>query len=308
MTARVLVAGEALIDIVHRTDGSVDRHPGGSPLNVAIGLARLGHPVEYAARFAPDDHGELIRAHLAREKLLTLTPGTDHSAKTSTAKATLDATGAATYEFDVVWDVGEAIDDEPIGHLHTGSIAATMEPGSSDVLRAARYAHGSGTVSYDPNARPQIMRDSASVRDRIEAFIRLSDVVKASDEDIAWLYDGEPCEDVVTRWATMGPSLIVITRGKAGSLGLVTGTGEHTPVPAGTPVVVDTVGAGDSFMSGLISGLLDAGLLGSPAAGNKLRHARLADVLPALTRASACAAVTVSRAGANPPTRAELGI
>lgn len=309
MTAadRLLVVGEALVDIVHRHNGEVDEHAGGSPLNVAIGLARLGHRVEYAARFGKDRHGEMIRDHLAGEKLLSLTPGTDQADKTSTAEAFLDQRGAATYNFDLTWDIGEAIDDAPIGHLHTGSIAATLPPGAADVLATARRTRATGTVSYDPNARPTIMGSPDAVREQIEAIVALSDVVKSSDEDVEWLYPGRDVQAVMDQWGAAGPRLVVITRGGQGCWVLVTATSERATLPSAPAEVVDTVGAGDSFMSGLVSGLLDVGLLGGLEARERLGCARLWDVGPALDRASACAAITVSRAGANPPTRAELG-
>ncbi len=309
MTAadRLLVVGEALIDIVHRNDGSIDEHPGGSPLNVAIGLARLGHPVQYAARFGHDRHGQMIREHLAREELLTLTAGTDAAEQTSVAEAYLDAKGAATYHFDLTWDVGAALDLAPVGHLHTGSIAATLKPGADDVLAVARRTRDSGTISYDPNARPTIMGTPEQVRADIEALIALSDVVKASDEDVDWLYPNQPIDDVMDQWGAGGPRLVVVTRGWRGAYVLVTATSERATLPSVPAGVVDTVGAGDSFMAGLISGLLDAGLLGDASARQRLAAARLIDFLPVLDRASQCAAITVSRAGANPPTRADLG-
>lgn len=303
---RVLVVGEALVDIVHRPGGLVDEHPGGSPLNVAIGLARLGHDVDYAARFARDSHGALIRDHLSREPLLHVVPGADEAARTSTAKAIIDDSGAATYEFDLVWDVGAVLDDAPVGHLHTGSIAATLPPGADDVLAAARRTRAGGTVSYDPNARPSIMGSPEAVRGRMEEIVALSDVVKASDEDLAWLYPGRTLEATLDDWGRRGPRVLILTRGGEGSV-LRLSTGEATTVPASPSQVVDTVGAGDSFMSGLISGLLDAGLLGGAQARDRLAAAGLDDIVPALARASACAAITVSRAGANPPTRAEIG-
>ncbi|MEP7159740.1 MAG: carbohydrate kinase [Dermatophilaceae bacterium] len=306
MAERVLVIGESLIDIVHRMDGTIEEHPGGSPLNVAIGLARLGHAVDYATQFADDAYGALIRVHLAKERLLRLTPHSDDAQRTSTGVATLDATGAATYEFDMAWDVRHAIDEAPVGHLHTGSIAATLAPGDADVLAAVERAAATGTVSYDPNARPSLMGESAGARAKLECFIAAADVVKGSDEDVAWLYDGADLDEIMTRWGRLGASLVCMTRGKHGSRTLMVGTGERVDIPAGQTVVVDTVGAGDSFTAGLISGLLDAGLLGSASARERLRAARLVDVHPALIRATSCADVTVSRAGANPPTRSEL--
>ncbi len=306
MTRRTLVVGEALVDVVHRTDGSADEHPGGSPLNVAIGLARLGHEVRFAARFGRDRHGDMIRAHLAKEPLIEVTPGTDGAAYTSTAVATLDATGAATYEFDLVWDVADALDDTPVGHLHTGSIGAILAPGADAVYRHVELVRSTGTISYDPNARPTLMGTPEAVLGRIEALVALSDVVKASDEDLAWLYPGQAPEAVLSRWTSQGPPLVVLTRGGAGALAM-TGDGATLALAATQASVVDTVGAGDSFMAGLISGLLDSGFLGDAAARERLRAATLEQLTPALQRAAACAGITVSRAGANPPTRAELG-
>lgn len=306
MTDRLLVVGESLVDIVHRQGGAVDEHPGGSPANVAIGLARLGHPVDFATQFGRDAHGEMVRAHLVQERLLTLTNGSDQAESTSTAKATLDAAGGATYDFELLWDVAGALDEDAVGHLHTGSIAATLEPGGSAVVDAALRARATGTVSYDPNARPTIMGTPEEVRQRIEQLVGLSDVVKASDEDVDWLYPGATPEQIMELWGRLGPELVVLTRGGAGALVLIPRTGERLVAEATRTTVVDTVGAGDSFMSGLISGLLDAGLLGSVEARERLRTASLPDVRPAIERAVACGAITVSRAGANPPTRAEL--
>lgn len=304
---RVLVVGEALVDVVHRVDGEIDKHPGGSPLNVAIGLARLGHPVDFATRFGNDPDGYLIAEHLAEEPDVTVTKGSDAAAKTSVAAAFLDASGAATYHFDLMWDVAGALDDQPIGHLHLGSIAATLLPGASDVLTLARATSAAGgTVSYDPNARPTIMGSPLAVLPQMETLIGLADVVKASDEDIAWLYGTESIDNVLRRWVSMGPALAVVTRGGEGASALVRATGETAVVEPDPADVVDTVGAGDSFMAGLISGLLDAGLLGDVEARSRLHTANLETLLPALRRAAAASAITVSRAGANPPTRDEL--
>lgn len=306
MADRILVVGEALVDVVHRHDGSVDEHAGGSPANVAIGLARLGHPVEFAARFGTDRHGEMVREHLTENPLVTLSTGTQSGDHTSTAQAYLDETGAATYVFDIDWDVESVLTDAPTAHFHTGSIAGTLQPGASAVTDAARRARETGTVSYDPNARPDVMGEPHEVRAQIESLVGLADVVKASDEDVEWLYEGAPVGEVMKLWGTLGPSLVVITRGGDGFSALVPGTGEYVERDGYRVDVVDTVGAGDSFMSGLLSGLLDDGLLGSAQAREALRGAPMAAFEPALRRAVGCGAITVSRAGANPPTREEL--
>ncbi|HZY00938.1 MAG TPA: PfkB family carbohydrate kinase [Dermatophilaceae bacterium] len=300
-----LVIGESLIDIVQRPDGSTQEHVGGSPANVAVGLARLGDEVSLATMIGEDERGARIAARFDGEGV-TLTKGSVGGRPTSVATSTLDASGAAAYTFDLAWELNEEQPLEGLAHVHTGSIAATLEPGASAVLGTLQSARLSATISYDPNARPSLMGDPPEVRAKIEQLIGLSDVVKASDEDIAWLYDGAPLSDILRLWGRLGPPLVVVTRGDKGALIGLSMTGELTSVDAPVVDVVDTVGAGDSFMAGLLSGLLDAGLLGGIQARERLRSASLADIRPAVNRALACAAITVSRAGAEPPHLAEL--
>jgi fructokinase len=300
-----LVIGESLIDIVQRPDGSTQEHVGGSPANVAVGLARLGDEVSLATMIGEDERGARIAARFDGEGV-TLTKGSVGGRPTSVATSTLDASGAAAYTFDLAWELNEEQPLEGLAHVHTGSIAATLEPGASAVLGTLQSARLNATISYDPNARPSLMGDPPEVRAKIEQLIGLSDVVKASDEDIAWLYDGAPLSDILRLWGRLGPPLVVVTRGDKGALIGLSMTGELTSVDAPVVDVVDTVGAGDSFMAGLLSGLLDAGLLGGIQARERLRSASLADIRPAVNRALACAAITVSRAGAEPPHLAEL--
>lgn len=302
--AAVLVAGEALIDIVVPPQGMAVDHVGGSPANVAVGLARLGHPVELATHLADDPRGRRVTAYLG-ERRVHLTPGSDRAERTTTATAHLDAAGGATYDFDLTWELPE-VDLTGVDHLHTGSIAATQEPGGSQVLALMRRAREGATVSYDPNLRPTLMGRPHDVRSRIEECIGLADVVKASAEDIEWLYAGAPVGDVAHLWGLLGPSLVVVTRGGEGTLVSLTAADTTTELPARPAQVVDTVGAGDSFMAGLVSGLLDAGLLGGPTARERIHDVDAPTVLPAVERALACARWTVQRAGAAAPTRADL--
>lgn len=305
-TPPVLVLGEALIDVVVRPDGSTSEYVGGSPANVAKGVARLGHDAILATHLAHDARGDRIAAELAADGV-RFTDRTFEAERTPTATAHLDASGAASYDFDLAWKVERSLRVPPGGHLHTGSIAATLEPGATAVRLIADRNRPTATISYDPNARPGIMGDVAQARAQVEVLAARSDVVKVSDEDLSWLYgEGADVERVARLWQKGGPSLIVLTRGGAGSLAFV--DGEAIEYGAGDADVVDTVGAGDSFMAGLISGLLDLGYLGGPDARARLSAATHDDVRPAIERAVACAAITVSRAGANPPTRAELGL
>jgi fructokinase len=306
MAPRILVVGESLIDVIERDDDSIEEHVGGSPANVAVGLARLDQEVTFATLVGDDERGARIVRHCAREGIsLTRGSQSSHGHPTSVATATVDATGAAAYRFNVVWELPETPAMERVTHLHTGSIAGTLEPGASAVLTTVQGARPLATISYDPNVRPSLMGDPHHVRAKIEQLVGLSDVVKASDEDIAWLYNGAPISTVLRLWGMLGPALTVVTRGGDGVV-VSLSSGELTGMPAPAVDVVDTVGAGDSFMAGLLSGLLEAGLLGGTAARERLRSASLSDVRPAVDRALACAAITVSRAGANPPHLAEL--
>lgn len=301
----VLTVGEALVDIVVPQGGQdTVEHVGGSPANVAVGLAALDHDSRLTTHLGHDDRGLRVREHLLDADVV-LTPGSDGADRTSTATAHLDAAGSATYDFDLLWQVGTQ-DLHGVGHLHTGSIAATLEPGASTVLALMMRARPTATVSYDPNCRPTIMGAPHDVRSRIEECIGLADVVKASEEDVAWLYDGAPETDVIHLWGRLGPALVVVTRGGDGALVHLSRT-DTTIVLDPAPVqVVDTVGAGDSFMAGLLSGLLDQELLGSNQARERLRRADLDEIAPALSRAVGCATWTVGRPGAAAPTRADL--
>ena len=305
MPERVAVVGEALIDIVHDPYDDIEEHVGGSPLNVAVGLARLGVPVDFATTIGDDLHGDRIQEHLTRLGV-NLLPASHTDDPTTTAVARLDETGAAQYEFDPHFDLAPVELAPEVGHLHTGSIGAQLEPGAANVLAALRSMREQGTVSYDPNVRPTIMGSREQVVPKVEAIIALSDVVKASSDDLDFLYPGDSAAAVMQRWCDLGARLAVITLGAHGVTYLLGATGETGAHPTRALHVVDTVGAGDSYMAGLVSGLLDAGLLGSPAAREAWDGARLADVEPALERGLACSAVTVGRAGAYAPTLDEL--
>lgn len=302
---RVLVVGETLVDIVHTPDGAVAEHVGGSPANVAMGIARLGHDTILATSLGDDDHGTRCTEQITSQGV-TIENLDAGSHPTSTALATIDASGAAVYDFDLHWDLRPVTGLDSVAHVHTGSIAATLTPGAAVITQTLSDARENATISYDPNVRPTIMGGVEEVRERVEELIALSDVVKASEDDIEWLYAGESLPDVMAAWGQLGPGLVVITRGGHGVTYRVTATDEIADAPARVDQVADTVGAGDSFMAGLISGLLDAGLLGDDAARQRLSRATLAAVAGSIDRALATSAVTVGRAGAYAPTREEL--
>ncbi|MDR2454201.1 MAG: carbohydrate kinase [Bifidobacteriaceae bacterium] len=307
--ARALVIGEALIDIV--PSGSQTKElPGGSPMNVAIALGRLGRQVELATWVGRDARGQAIRDHLAASQV-ALAPGSDGAERTSTATVALDASNQAQYAFDLHWDFqppGAAKTlAEAFAVLHTGSLATVVEPGAAKVAALlqslAQLPDAAPTLAYDPNLRPALAPDPAALRPGVEALAAAADLVKASDEDLRFLYPGEDPEAVARRWADLGPALVVLTRGGAGAIAFA---GPITlNAQAKRSAVVDTVGAGDTFMGGLIDGLWSLGLVGA-AARPRLRAITETQLLRAMDRAAAAAAVTVSRAGANPPWASEL--
>jgi fructokinase len=185
-----------------------------------------------------------------------------------------------------------------VNAVHTGSIAATLAPGADDVEMLLRELAPSAMVSVDPNIRPALLPDHDDVSRRVDRLVELADVVKVSDEDLAWLCPDEPAETAAGRWLEAGPAIVVVTRGPEGSTALA--RSGRLNVPASPATVVDTVGAGDSYMSGLLFGLHREGLLTGE------RRTELHDIgFDALKRVAAIAAKsaawTVGRAGAQPP-------
>lgn len=299
MTDTFTVIGEALIDVVVRPDGSTaGEYPGGSPANVAVGLARLGHDTELVTRLGRDAYGDLVADHLTGNGV-RLAPGVRDDAPTSTSTARLGDDGAATYTFRLTWDLpGLAVPDDTVC-AHAGSIAAFLPPGAARVRALLDAAAPYATISYDPNCRPALQGTPGQARPQVESLVARADVVRASTDDLAWLYSGCDPVDVARQWLGLGPGLVVVTYGADGAHGVTAEADVHVPAPPST--AVDTVGAGDSFTSALLSGLSDNGLLGGriPALGP--------DALTGLLQhAARAAAITCSRRGADPPTRAEL--
>jgi fructokinase len=300
-----VVVGEALVDLVGQRGGrTLVAHPGGSPANVALGLARLGDPVTLVTRLGRDAFGEMISSHLQASGV-RVDGGPDGGAKTSLAIATL-AAGIATYDFRLEWDIGD-LEPLPVETicLHTGSLATVLPPGRANVEDLVEREHRRGrvTISYDPNVRPALLGTPEEARPGIEHLVALADVVKVSDEDLRWLYPDRQDEDVAREWLGTGPAVVVVTRGGRGVFGVTTGLEVHRPA---TPIdLVDTVGAGDSFTSGLLDGLRRADLIGG-ARRDALASIDEASLLSVLDTASLIAAITCSRPGADPPTRPEV--
>ena len=296
---RALVIGEALIDIVRRPGAEPVSHAGGSPMNVAYGLGRLGVPTTLVTQIGADPFGEIIAEHL-RAAGVDLLPGSVTPGATSSATAILDAAGAASYDFDLRWELPPVALPAPCTLIHTGSIAAILQPGGQAVLAAFTNAPAGTLLSYDPNVRPGIMGSRDDVVRAVEELSRAAHVVKMSDEDAAWLYPGQSLDQIMRDYVAAGVALVAITRGGDGAV--LRAGGVTTELAAHPVTVVDSIGAGDSFMSGLLYAIL-----AGDAIEAVLQNTVGADDLTRMGRtALASAAITVSRAGANPPTAEEL--
>ncbi|MQY20278.1 carbohydrate kinase family protein [Nocardia macrotermitis] len=308
----IAVAGEALVDLVPAdVAGQFVAMPGGSPTNVAVGLVRLGAPVRMLARIGAGAMGDRVRDHLRRNEI-SLDHTVEAAEPTSLAIVDLDSDGVAQYDFridgtaDWQWtdaELADALEGDVVA-LHTGSLAITQQPGADALFRLLERARPTATISYDPNMRPQLMIHEQA-RERCEAVVRLADVVKVSSEDLEWLYPGRSPQDVVVDWASWGPALVAVTLGGDGALA-ATAEG-RTPIHRpGMPIeLVDTVGAGDAFSTGLLAGLHRRDLLGANRR-KALRAIDESDLDQLLGEAALIAALTCARRGANPPTAAEV--
>lgn len=292
---RFVVAGEALVDVVVSADGAREQRPGGSPLNVAVGLARLGVDTVLATELGDDGAGRLVEEHLRSSGVTLLDGSVVPGRRTSTATATLDGSGAAAYEFDLSWTWGPRTLPAGATGLHVGSLGTSLRPGRDSVVDLVGQAADAGVlVTFDPNVRPTLTPDREQVwRDTQEVAAR-SQVVKLSDEDLAFLCPGATASELAGELLPGGTELVVVTLGGEGARAF----SRHASVEVGSreAELVDTVGAGDSFMAALVAVVLEHGLAG-------LDEGRLRGYVAAAHEA---AMVTVSRRGADPPRLDEL--
>lgn len=299
----VVVAGDALVDLTPTTSvtGSpaYEPHPGGSCLNVAVGLGRLEVPVALLARVSTDAFGTLLREHLLGSGVrLDLLVDTDDL---TTLAAVHLREGQATYSFYANGTADRGLLPEHLrslpggAALHLGSIALVLEPTASTLEGLLRGEAGRRVVSLDPNVRPGLIADREAYVRRFEEWIPMVDLLKVSDEDLAWLHPDRTEDQVVASWLAAGVSLVVMTYGADGSRAITEGA--DVRIPGHRVEVVDTVGAGDAFMSGTLAHLHQRGLLDRDAL-----RALDEDALTALLRAaSLVAARTCTRPGADPP-------
>ncbi len=314
----ITVCGETVADLVGQDDGAYRAYPGGSPANVALALARLGDETSFAGRLGPDVFGRTMRAHLT-DNGVDPRHLVDAAEPSTLAVVSFDAERRASYDFwvegtaDWQWTDGALAQHPAAGVVafHTGSLASWTPPGDLALHRLFARARSAATctLSYDPNVRPRLLGDVGSARERIEAMVGLAHLVKVSDEDLAWLCPGEDVEAVARAWVGLGADLVVVTLGPDGSLAARPGQGGavRAVVREPSPVVsvVDTIGAGDTFTAGLLHALAGRDALGA-APSQRLAGLDESALRAVLRTAAAAAALTCTRAGCDPPTRAEL--
>ena len=274
---------------------------GGGPANTAKALARLDYDVDFIDGISTDSFGVIVRKELERDKVgLGLCLTSDKP--TCTATVTVDAQGGARYDFVIdgtaTFDFNSQWLPDPErlkpSVLHIGTLVTIIEPTASVLYDWAVRVGEFAPIIFDPNIRPSVMGDRQKYSQAVEKWVGISSIVKVSDDDIAWLYPDESLDEVARRWIAGGVSCVVITRGAHGLIGYT----EHgiEEVDAVKTVVVDTVGAGDTVGAIVVEGVIKhsvAGLVGHTL--NAVLH-----------KAAVAAAITCSRAGAQPPRTHEL--
>lgn len=290
---RVWCLGDAVVDLLPEEDGRLLQCPGGAPANVAAGIARLGGNSGFIGRVGADPFGHFLRDTLRREQVDVTCMQSDAAQRTSTVVVALDEQGERTFTFMVRQsaDLFLQTDDLPTFRagewLHCCSIALLQEPSRSATLTAMqRMQDAGGFVSFDPNIRLDLWQDQAVLRNCLHQALQLADVVKLSEEELMFLSGGEERDAAITQLATRFEiRLLLVTQGSAGVLAWHQQTLTHHPAK---PVVsVDTTGAGDAFVAGLLWGLAQQGL-----------PADAAQLAARLQCAQACGALATTAKGA----------
>jgi fructokinase len=301
----IVVAGEALLDLVPAADGQEQARPGGGPFNTARALARLGLATAFLGHLSEDSDGQRLADLLAGDgvdlSLASFGPET-----TTLALADLDGDGHAAYRFLVEGTSAPQLArsampiDLPadVRALHVGTLGLVLEPMATSITELVLHEAGRRVVMLDPNIRPAMLGDEGGYRHRLESILCASTIIKASDADLAWLYPDLAVEAAIARLAQGSAGLVVVTSGAGGALGWC--DGRLVSVLAPRVEVVDTIGAGDAFGAGLLAWLDEHRLLHP---GFKLGRPELAS---ALEFACLVASLTCTRPGAEPPWRAEV--
>ncbi len=307
----IVCCGEALIDMLPRQteagEAAFSPYAGGAIFNTAIALGRLGIPTGFFTGLSDDMFGDILRETL-KSSNVDFGPCATLSLHTTLAFVKL-VNGSATYAFFDENTAGRMITkehlpdlDDACEALHFGAISLIPEPCGSTYEALMAREHEKRVISFDPNIRPGFIKDAEAHRARMLRMAAMSDIVKFSDEDLDWFGEAGSHDELVAKWLTRGPKLVVITKGKDGADGYT--VRGKVSVPGESVTVVDTVGAGDTFDAGILASLKLNGLLTKSAVASLSEEA----VRAALTLGAKVAAVTVSRAGANPPWAQEIGM
>lgn len=300
----VVVAGEALVDLVLGRDGSLDGHPGGGPYNVARTIGRLEQPVAYLGRLSTDGFGARLRQELDSDgvRLDTAVP-TD--APTTLALAELDGAGVAHYHFysqgtsapGLALEEAAAAVPDRMGTFYLGTLGLVFEPMATTLEALVTNVGDETLVALDPNCRPTTIEDPAAFRGRLERLLARTDLMKASDDDLAWLDPGADPVAAARALLAQDHAVALVTLGRHGAL--VITRDEAIEVRSPQVDVVDTIGAGDAFMGAFLAHWRGRGF-------GRAELVRLDEVETAATFACRVAAITCGRAGADPPRLAEL--
>ena len=288
-------------------DGAGSAHPGGGPFNTARALARLGVPTAFLGRLSNDPFGRELARRLAEDGV-DLSMASTGAEPTTVAVADIDSSGVASYRFLIEGTSAPNLTTAMLPEhlpaevraLHVGTLGLLLEPMASTIEELVDRESRGRLVMVDPNVRSALVSSGSHYRIRLEGVIGRSTIVKASESDLAWLYLGigyEEAADAILH--EHGVRLVVATLGARGAFGASPEARMHVAAPK--VEVVDTIGAGDAFGAGLLAWLHDR---------NKLVHAlRLTsgELEEALTFACLVAAITCTRAGAEPPLRSEIG-
>jgi fructokinase len=305
----ILACGEAIMDLVSGDGIAYQARPGGAALNIAVAGARLGGNFGILARLSEDLFGRRLRSHLESEGV-NLERVVKASQPTTLAFAIASMTGPAHYSFylegtaDWQWSAAELRrPGPPVDALVVGSMALEIGPGDAIIRQMVDDEHRAGrvTIVYDPNVRVAPRETGA---ERVERLVPLVNVVKASQDDLTRLFPTEPVGDVARRWCRAGPQLVVVTRDRAGAE-IYRDNGVHISVPTTPVAVVDSIGAGDTFVAALLVALSEHSGLGN-GPSDRLRAVSDEALQASAELACRAAALTCARTGANPPTRAEL--
>jgi fructokinase len=300
----IVVAGEALIDLIVGADGALRAVPGGGPYNTARTIARLGQPVKFLGRISTDRFGRDLRANLARDGV-AMDGVIETDDPTTLAVAELDAQGVARYRFYVQGTSAAGLTETdvaavaavPSTALHVGTLGLVLEPVGTTIETLVERSDPSRLVMLDPNGRPSATPDPAAFRARIDRIARRADVVKVSDDDLRFLAPEQDPDATIDRLLTLGARVVLRTHG-SDDVEIRTATGRSS-VPVPTVEVVDTVGAGDAFGGGFLASWTAAGR-------GRDDLASMDRVRESVQVAVRVAALSCTRAGADPPTLAAL--